>query len=243
MSSAKFAAVAERKAEEQNKTMPITTSPRGLTLRDETARYFRIGQALFRDLHASSTPSRHKTIEFTEELLRDVFGFTDVQACSRLQRSATTDTFRSPWKRSVAACRSSLFHHQTISITPATSSRTDRRRSAASALQDWLNADEGALWGLCTNGESLRLLRDNESLTRPAYLEADLRQIFEAEDYAGFSALWLVLHASRFGRPGALPADCPLERWRESGSKEGLAARDRLRDGVEEPCLRSAMDF
>ena len=63
------------------------------------------------------------------------------------------------------------------------------------------------------------------------------------EDYAGFSALWLVLQASRFGRPGALPADCPLERWRESGSKEGLAARDRLRDGVEAALLALGTGF
>ena len=46
LSSAKFAAVAERKAEEQNDT--DYSIPKGLTLRDETARYFRIGQALFR---------------------------------------------------------------------------------------------------------------------------------------------------------------------------------------------------
>ena len=32
-----------------------------------------------------------------------------------------------------------------------------RRRSAASAVQDWLNASEGALWGLCSNGVQLRL--------------------------------------------------------------------------------------
>jgi hypothetical protein len=65
--------------------------------------------------------------------------------------------------------------------------RTDgRRRSAATAIQDWLNAQEGALWGFCCNGERLRLLRDNASLTRPAYIEADLRQIFEAESFADF---------------------------------------------------------
>ncbi|MCU1224610.1 MAG: Methyltransferase protein [Edaphobacter sp.] len=240
LSSAKFAAVAERKAEEQ--TDADYSIPKGLTLRDETARYFRIGQALFRDLHASNTPARHKTIEFTEQLLRVVFGFSDIQAVK-------TPKFRND--RRFPVTLEALGGRVPVVVVPpsdgldhaSNSLSQDRRRSAASALQDWLNADEGAVWGLCTNGESLRLLRDNESLTRPAYLEADLRQIFEAEDYAGFSALWLVLHVSRFGRLGALPVDSPLERWRESGSKEGLAARDRLRDGVEAALLALGTGF
>ena len=109
-----------------------------------------------------------------------------------------------------------------------------RRRSPALVLQDWLNTSDEALWGLCCNGERLRLMRANASLTRPAYIEADLRQIFEADGFADFAALWLLVHASRFGAPGAARTDCALERWRETASKEGLAARDRLRDGVEE---------
>ena len=108
-----------------------------------------------------------------------------------------------------------------------------RPPSAALALQDWLNAGEGALWGLACNGERLRLIRDNPSLTRPAYIEADLRRLFEGEAFADFTALWLLLHASRFGPPGAPPSDCALERWRDAGQKAGVAARDRLRDGVE----------
>lgn len=240
LSSAKFAAVAERKAEEQNDA--DYSIPKGLTLRDETARYFRIGQALFRELHASNTPARHKTIEFTEQLLRGVFGFSDVQVVH-------SPKFRDD--RHFPVTLEALGGRVPVVVVPpsdgldhaSNSLSQDRRRSAASALQDWLNAEEAALWGLCTNGESLRLLRDNESLTRPAYLEADLRQIFEAEDYAGFSALWLVLHASRFGRTGALPSDCPLERWRESGSKEGLTARERLREGVEAALLALGTGF
>lgn len=240
LSSAKFAAVAERKAEEQ--TDADYSIPKGLTLRDETARYFRIGQALFRDLHASNTPARHKTIEFTEQLLRVVFGFSDIQVVKAPK--FRDDRFFPVTLEAVGGRVPVIVVPPADGLDHASNSLSqDRRRSAASALQDWLNADEAAVWGLCTNGESLRLLRDNESLTRPAYLEADLRQIFEAEDYAGFSALWLVLHVSRFGRLGALPADCPLERWRESGSKEGLAARDRLRDGVEAALLALGTGF
>src|SRR5262249_13204547 len=106
-----------------------------------------------------------------------------------------------------------------------------RRRSAASALQDWLNHNDHALWGFCTNGERLRLMRDNASLTRPAYVEVNLREIFEGEHFADFAVVWLLLHATRFGAVGAPVTDSHLERWREAGAKEGLVARDRLRDG------------
>ena len=54
----------------------------------------------------------------------------------------------------------------------------DRARSPAFALQDYLNDKEEALWGIVTNGIHLRLMRDNASLTRPAYIEVDLAQIF-----------------------------------------------------------------
>ena len=48
---------------------------------------------------------------------------------------------------------------------------------------------------------SSALVRDNASLTRPAFIEADLRRIFEGEAFADFAALWLLIHASRFGAP------------------------------------------
>jgi hypothetical protein len=118
-----------------------------------------------------------------------------------------------------------------------------RRRSATSALQDWLNAGEDALWGLCSNGARLRLVRDNASLTRPAHVEADLGRMFEGEAFADFAALWLLVHASRFGLAGTAPSDCALERWREAGHKEGVAARDKLRDGVEAALLSLGNGF
>ena len=86
-------------------------------------------------------------------------------------------------------------------------------------------------------------MRDNASLTRPAYIEADLRRIFEADGFADFAALWLLIHASRFGAPGAPITDCALERWREAGGKEGIAARDRLREGVEAALLVLGQGF
>jgi hypothetical protein len=240
ISPAKLAEVADRKASEQADT--DYHIPKGLTLRDETARYFRIGQALFRELFAGSHPSQQAAVRFTQELLRDVFGFTDIVPVTGPKVNGD---------RTYIVSLEALNGRVPVVVVPPSDDLDhasshlshDRRRSAATSLQDWLNAEDSALWGLCCNGEHLRLLRDNESLTRPAYIEANLRQIFESEDFAGFAVLWLIIHASRFGRHGSPATDCALERWRESGSKEGLAARERLSVGVKEALLALGNGF
>jgi hypothetical protein len=216
--------------------------PKGLTLRDEIARYFRIAQAQFAALTASENPSVGATIKFVEDLLRDVFGFADV---ARVGSRTLGD-------RHFALTLEALGGRAPVVVVPP-SDELDRpsdhlpgdgrRRSAASALQDWLNVTSQSLWGFCSNGFRLRLARDNASLTRPAYIEADLRAIFQEENFADFTALWLLVHASRFGQPGTPPTDCALERWREAGQKEGVAARDRLRDGVEAALLSFGNGF
>jgi hypothetical protein len=89
----------------------------------------------------------------------------------------------------------------------------------------------------------LRLVRDNASLTRPAYVEANLRRIFEDEAFADFAALWLLIHSSRFGKTDAPASDCALEHWREAGQKEGTTAREHLRDGVEAALLSLGTGF
>ena len=216
--------------------------PKGLTLRDEIARYFRIGQALFADLTANPTPSAARTIGFVEALMRDVFGFADIRRVG----FRTVDDRQFPVTLEARDGRVPMVVVPPEDDLDQVSSHlpTDgRRRSAASAIQDWLNAEDAALWGFCCNGERLRLVRDNASLTRPAYVEANLRQMFEGDDFADFAALWLLVHASRFGLPGTPVSDCPLERWREAGGKEGQAARERLRDGVEAALLALGNGF
>jgi hypothetical protein len=216
--------------------------PKGLTLRDEIARYFRIGQALFDALVASENPSTGATIKFVEDLFRDVLGF------SGLERVGS----RTLGDRQFAVTLQGLGGRVPIVVVPPPDELdrpsdhlpTDgRRRSAASAIQDWLNADEQSLWGFCSNGVRLRLVRDNANLTRPAYIEADLRAIFQEGSFADFATLWLLIHASRFGQADTLPSDCALERWREAGQREGIAARDRLRDGVEAALLAFGNGF
>src|SRR6266849_4501404 len=216
--------------------------PKGLTLRDEIARYFRIGQALFTDLRAGSLPSAGKTIAFVEALLRDVFGFADLVRVSTptLDGQLFAPTFEGLGGRApiVVVPQSDELDRPSEHLTS-----DHRRRSAASALQDWLNANEKALWGICCNGDRLRLVRDDASLTRPAYIEADLRNIFENENFADFTTLWFLVHSSRFGVPGAVSPDSYLEHWREAGQREGVTARERLRDGVKAALLAFGTGF
>ncbi len=116
-----------------------------------------------------------------------------------------------------------------------------RRRSAHSCLQDCLNADDNSNWGLLCNGESLRLLHDNPSLVKPAYLAADLQQLVEGERFDEFAVLWLTLHASRFRHPTA--GDCVLDQWKQEAQDTGERALGQLRAGVEDALVQLGNGF
>ena len=106
------------------------------------------------------------------------------------------------------------------------------RSSPHGLVQEYLNRSDEHLWALVSNGLTLRVLRDNASLTRQAYLEFDLQAIFEGELYSDFALLWLVCHRTRF--EGDPPEKCLLEQWAQHAASAGTRALDRLRDGVEE---------
>jgi hypothetical protein len=109
------------------------------------------------------------------------------------------------------------------------------RSSPHSLLQELLNRDDDRLWGLVSNGLRLRILRDNASLTRQAYLEFDLEALFEGENYADFVLFWLLCHQSRFEFTGADSAHPGwLEQWSKAAQERGTRALDQLRAGVEE---------
>jgi hypothetical protein len=104
-------------------------------------------------------------------------------------------------------------------------------QSPHGTVQELLNRSDERLWGIVSNGLVLRVLRDNSSLTRQAYLEFDLEEMLEGEVYADFVLLWLVCHASRV--EGEKPHECWLERWSQEAVKQGTRALDGLRNGVE----------
>lgn len=98
-------------------------------------------------------------------------------------------------------------------------------------VQEYLNRSDHHLWGLVSNGLVLRLLRDNASLTRQAYVEFDLAAMFDSEAFSDFVLLWLCCHRTRFA--GDPPEKCLLEQWSHEAVTSGTRALDKLRDGVE----------
>lgn len=103
--------------------------------------------------------------------------------------------------------------------------------SPHSMVQELLNRSDEHLWAFVSNGRVLRLLRDNASLTRQAFVEFDLEAMFSDEVYEDFVVLWRTCHQSRVEADN--PADCWLERWTKVAAETGTRARDDLRGGVE----------
>ena len=104
------------------------------------------------------------------------------------------------------------------------------KKSPHSLLQEYLNRSTEHLWGVVSNGETLRLLRDNVALTRQAYVEFDLKAMMDGEVYSDFALLWMLCHQSRLD--AAKPEDFWLERWSKVARDVGVRALDQLRDGV-----------
>ena len=212
--------------------------PLGLKLRDEIARYYQIATAHWERFSTLRQGSPNASQQFVLEVLKSCFGFTEITDAPPPELAG----------RRFPIGRSSHNGAVPIIIAPPTATesrkaRVDealaefgdgtRRRSATQLLQEYLNAEDRALWGIASDGSTLRLMRDNASLTRPAWIEADLEKIFTEGLFADFSALWLLLHASCFGSGGGSPSDCPLEQWRERAQLDGTAAREKLRLGFE----------
>ncbi|NQT92756.1 MAG: restriction endonuclease, partial [Lentisphaerae bacterium] len=104
--------------------------------------------------------------------------------------------------------------------------------SPHSLVQEFLNRSDDHLWGFVSNGRRLRILRDNATLTRQAYVEFDLEAMMEGEVYSDFALLWLLCHQSRV--EAERPEQCWLEKWSQTAHQQGVRALDHLRDGVEQ---------
>ncbi len=109
------------------------------------------------------------------------------------------------------------------------------RLSPHALMQEFLNRSEH-LWGLVTNGRTLRLLRNSTYVRRQAYVEFDLEALFEAEGdvyFHDFVLLYRLLHRSRLPQGTADAHGCWLERYHQQALEQGNRARDRLRDSVK----------
>lgn len=105
------------------------------------------------------------------------------------------------------------------------------RTSPHGLVQELLNRSDDHVWGFVSNGHTLRILRDNKSLTRQAYVEFDLAGMMEGQVYSDFAVLWLLCHESRV--EAEKPLECWLEKWSETAREQGTRALEDLRVGVE----------
>lgn len=113
--------------------------------------------------------------------------------------------------------------------------RTKGARGAATAsphsmVQEYLNRSDKHLWAFLSNGLQLRILRDNVSLSRQAFVEFDLEAMMEGEVYSDFSILWLLCHQSRVEADKS--EECWLEKWSKLAREEGTRVLKDLRIGV-----------
>ena len=213
--------ISSRDAPEQN---PEDYSVRkGLTLREEISTAFRVGQSHYKDFAEANTPSQANTMRFVHAFLAEVFAFNgntenDGRASLIIDKRVPVVV--------VPPVESLDQRSQFLS--------SDQARSPSLALQDHLSDPDKGAWGLATNGNLIRLMRDNASMTRPAFIEANIEQMFLNEDISSFSTLWLTIHRSRFGFASRPATECTLETWRNAGAAEGEVVRERLSGQVKE---------
>ncbi|MET4016996.1 N-6 DNA methylase [Bradyrhizobium sp. S3.2.12] len=228
--------------------------PKGTSLRDEVTRYFRIGQAHWQAWSRIDRPTVTQTATFAKALLQEAFGFEALQG--PVDHISDSHRYRIAWEakngRVPIVVAAPIGSENGKTVEPFTKALPElgdgdsegvMRRSPVALLQDWLNTSPDCIWGLVFAGDRIRLMRDNASFTRPAFIEADLGAIFRDEMFADFTAIWLLIHGTRFGAEGAPAADSPLEKWREAGQRAGTAARERLRGSVEDTLLALGQGF
>ena len=211
---------------------------KSLAIKEEIARYWRIANDLY-NLYAerrerSDLDSRKVGIEdWLIPFLCDVLDFGDLEKVGEVMLGERA------FRISHQACDGAvpillLTHHFNLDKADVQLGFEGRQQAPHGLMQEYLNAEDAALWGMISNGSKLRLLRDNASLTRPSSIEADLDLIFREELYPDFAALWLTVHASRFQPLEDKPARCIIETWRNKAHETGERIRENLREGVTE---------
>ena len=111
--------------------------------------------------------------EWLAPLLRDVMGYSDLSPCMPVELGDRVFRLSHLTLDDAVPC---LLTHDRHDLDRAGHAFAEdgRRQAPHAVMQEYLNAEDACLWGIVSNGSKLRLLRDNASMTRPAYIEADL---------------------------------------------------------------------
>ncbi len=116
------------------------------------------------------------------------------------------------------------------------------RLSAHALMQEYLNRSE-YLWGIVTNGLQWRILRNCSLMTRLSYIEFDLEQILNGENFAQFGLFYRLFHRTRLPKAIDDADKCLLEYYHQEAIQQGGRVRDRLRDGVEQALITLGSGF
>jgi Eco57I restriction-modification methylase/restriction-modification enzyme MmeI-like protein len=116
------------------------------------------------------------------------------------------------------------------------------RLAPHSLVQEYLNRTE-SLWGLVTNGSTLRLLRDTTFVRRQAYVEFDLQGMIEEKRFEDFAAFYRLIHRTRLPNGHDDARESLLERYYLASEEQGGRVRDQLRVGVKDCIERLANGF
>jgi len=170
-------------------------------------------------------------LHFGLRLLREVFGWSGVEPCNGWQQGESRYPITHRAFGGAVPLILRGIDAGDLDRGGAQFGQEGRKRSPHSCLQECLNADDSANWGVLLSGDRLRLLHDNPSLVKPAYLAADLELLIEGERFDEFSVLWLVLHASRFQHPQT--GSCVLDDWKQKAEESGERVLGALRSGVQ----------
>ncbi|MDT3387441.1 MAG: restriction endonuclease, partial [Bacteroidota bacterium] len=105
-----------------------------------------------------------------------------------------------------------------------------RQKSPHATMLDYLNSTEH-VYGIVTNGQVLRVIRNTGQLVKLTYIEFDLRRMVEEDHYAEFCLLFRLMHTSRFTHSG--DDACIMERWFNRSIESGNRIRAGLSDAVQ----------
>lgn len=105
-----------------------------------------------------------------------------------------------------------------------------RKKSAHATMLEYLNATEN-VYGIISNGQILRIIRNSGQLVKLTYIEFDLRRMLEEDKYTEFCLMFRLLHSSRFRTSGDEP--CVMERWFNMSIESGNRIRNGLSRAVQ----------
>lgn len=105
-----------------------------------------------------------------------------------------------------------------------------RQKSPQATMLDYLNNTEH-VYGIVTNGQVLRIIRNTGQLVKLTYIEFDIRRMVEEDHYAEFCLLFRLMHTSRFTHSG--DNACIMEQWFNRSIESGNRIRAGLSDAVQ----------